>query len=562
MNKSTDPVWLALAGRFADKLSGQSGWRRGAAALLAGALSVLALAPFHISPVLFITLPVLFWLSINGQSPNQKAAILHAAAAGWWFGFGFHLAGLYWIGSAFLVEADRFAWLMPFAVTVMPAVLALFFAFGMMLAQSCCHYTRARPVIRVIYFALALSLSEWLRGTILTGFPWNLLGYAAAYPLVMMQAASAIGIYGLTLWVGIVATLPLTVLAALSNKSIRSGPAFAAIAGLAAAPVLAGAIYGAIMLAEPAPDMVKGATVRIVQPSIPQIDKFDPNKRLAIFQQHLSLTMGGRNGTARQAAVAKSLDKVTHVIWPEAAMAFLALNSPEALQRISDALPDHVALIAGTLRVHGTYDRSKPQGNAVYNSAIALDGKARLIAAYDKVHLVPFGEYLPFQNTLESLGLEHLTRQRGGFASGKLPRQAMVLPGLPPISMLICYEVIFPGRVVTSGGRAGLLVNITNDAWFGSTTGPYQHFHQARVRAVEQGVPMLRVANNGISGAIDGRGRVLARLALNTRGIVDVKVPAAHPKTFYTRYGELIFAINWALLAAFAFASGRVAKGS
>ncbi len=229
-------------------------------------------------------------------------------------------------------------------------------------------------------------------------------------------------------------------------------------------------------------------------------------------------------------------------------MPFLPLSTPEALAAIADLVPDGVHLVTGALRVE---DRSAAPGSGpgtgldsgarqrdAYNALMVFDTEGRLAALYDKIHLVPFGEYLPFQAALESIGLQQLTRMRGGFAAGRSPRPLIGIAGLPTFGGLICYEAIFPAAVVQGRERPQFLVNVTNDGWFGNTTGPRQHFHQARVRAVEEGLPLVRAANNGISAVIDGQGRVLARLGLDRRGVVDHAIPSARPKTLYSSFGD------------------------
>jgi apolipoprotein N-acyltransferase len=221
-------------------------------------------------------------------------------------------------------------------------------------------------------------------------------------------------------------------------------------------------------------------------------------------------------------------------------MPFGPLRSPEALGLIRARIPSDVTLIAGALRADDVVvpGRDRP---LAYNSLIALGSSTVQPIVYDKIHLVPFGEYLPFQATLESIGLEQLSRMRGGFAAGPKPRPVLTLPGLPAVGVLICYEAIFPAAVVQGGVRPGVLVNITNDGWFGNTTGPRQHFHQSRVRAVEEGLTLIRAANNGISGLVDPYGRIIARLELNERATVDVAVPRAGPAPVYARVGDGLF---------------------
>lgn len=549
-------AWAAVCAvrAAAGRLAALVGWRRWLAAFVAGALSMLALPPAGVSPVLFLTLPALFWL-IDSRAQDATAtdakrsawqSMRRAAVAGWFFGFGYHLTGLYWIGSAFLVEADRFAIFMPFAVMAMPAGLALFMGIG----AAAASLLRGPLMARVAWFAVALAAAEWLRGTVFTGFPWNVLGYAATSQLVLMQSAGVVGIYGLTLLAVWIATLPLTA-AATPGFRWRSRPGATVIAATAG-PVLIALGYGSYQLAKPMPPDVAGVRLRLVQPSIRQADKFLVEKRLDIFLRHLALTT---NGTPNNPA---SLAGITHVVWPEASMPFLALRSQEAMSRIADALPDNVTLIAGTLRLEGPISPKPGEAQYVFNTAIAIDGAGNLAGLYDKLHLVPFGEYLPFQNLLSRVGFEHLTRQRGGFTAGAGPRRPMRIAGLPQLAMLICYEVVFPHAARLADGRPQVLVNLTNDAWFGRTSGPHQHFHQARVRAAELGVPMIRVANNGISGVVDARGRVRERLALNAAGVIDTPLPAAISGTIYSGLGDWIFS---AMVVFFAVSAAACAKG-
>lgn len=519
-----------------------SGWRRLAAAFLAGALSVLAMAPFFAWPVLFLTLPVLVWLIDGAVAGATTAArlrwlahldprILSAATIGWWFGFGYFLFGLYWIGAAFLVEAETFAWLLPFAVTSMPAGLAIFYA----VATAAAALLWKPGLSRLIVLAVALAVAEWLRGHIFTGLPWNALGYALTFPLPLMQSAAIFGIYGLTLFAILIFAAPL-VLAAEANGSRSNLLLGAALAGVPLALLYA---YGAAVLARGPAPMVEGVRLRIVQPSIAQREKWQPENQRQNFDAHLDLSRRNPEGRV------DDLAGITHVIWPEAAMPFRPLEYPVAIEDIAKLLPPGTQLLAGALR------RDEPAANATpgsplprrryYNSLMVFDAGGNLEGLYDKIHLVPFGEYLPFQETLEWMGLEQLTRQRGGFSIGVEPRPLLDVKGLPPVGALICYEAVFPAAVVQGSARPGLLINITNDGWFGNTTGPQQHFHQARVRAVEEGLPLVRAANNGISAMIDANGRVLSRLALDVKGTIDTGLPAARPTTPYARYGDMTF---------------------
>jgi len=521
-----------------------TGFRRAAAAFLAGAFSALAMAPFFMWGVLLLTLPCLVWL-IDGslaccpepEARSRSRLALHlamrAGLVGWWFGAGYFLAGLFWIGEPFLVEAERFAWLMPFAVALMPAGLALFYA----VAAAAASLVWRPGLNRVLALALALSAAEWLRGHILTGFPWNVLGYALTSPLPLMQSAGIFGIYGLTLIAVLVFTVPLVVLAeAASGRIGRRASLALALAALAPLPLAWG--YGSARLAERTPPPLDGVRLRLVQPSVPQRDKWRPDRQRDIFFDHIALSQRAPDGSR------DGLAGITHVVWPEAAMPFLPLDTPGALEAIGQMLPDGTHLIAGALRADGAPSPVSGRRQA-FNSLIALGPEGQVAAVYDKIHLVPFGEYLPMQPLLGRIGLEKLVGWRGGFSVGQMPRPLLEIPGLPPAGALICYEAIFPAAIVQSAARPKLLINLTNDGWFGTTTGPHQHFHQARVRAVEEGLALIRVANNGITGVIDSYGRILARLDLNERGVIDTHVPGPQAAPVYARFGDAVFAIIW-----------------
>jgi apolipoprotein N-acyltransferase len=225
-------------------------------------------------------------------------------------------------------------------------------------------------------------------------------------------------------------------------------------------------------------------------------------------------------------------------------MPFLPLDHPDVRAAIGRLLPPATHLITGALRAEPAPPGS-PRPRSIFNSLLVFGQGGSLTARYDKIHLVPFGEYLPLQRQLEAIGLEQLTRLRGGFAVGVVPRPLLRVPGLPAAAPLICYEAIFPGEIVQGPERPALMLNLTNDGWFGNTTGPRQHLHQARVRAVEEGLPLVRAANNGISAGIDGNGRILARLGLDVRGVIDLALPAALPPTPYGRLGDMIFLMLW-----------------
>jgi apolipoprotein N-acyltransferase len=513
---------------FPTAIGALRGWRRAALSFALGAASVLAFAPFHLWPVLFVTFPSLVWLldGVAESAADRRAVKARRAAwTGWWFGFGTFLAGLYWIGIAFFVEADKFAWLMPFAVTAMPGGLALFYAAacgGAMLLW--------RPGTRRIFaLAFAFFAAEWLRGHILTGFPWNLWGYALAGSDALMQTASLFGIYGLTLLALLIFASPAAVAGPLSGSSARRWLLPVLCLGLLGA----GWGWGALRLAGAEDTMHAGVRLRLVQGNVAQADKWKPEKREPIFQHLLDLS--ARTPTGPDAPA------FTHLIWPETSLPFLfmlndAVYDPRARDIFSKLLPEGASMILGAERIEATKrDDGQFVINRVFNSLFAMTTDADVAAIYDKTHLVPFGEYVPFEDLLSTIGIKQLTHLNSGFASG-VHRRLMRIGNAPAFSPLICYEAIFPGRVIGEDGRPEWLLNLTNDAWFGSSTGPYQHLHQARVRAVEEGLPLVRAANTGISAVVDAYGRIKASQALNTAGVIDSALPVALEPTKYGTY--------------------------
>lgn len=518
MRASEDGVASAVQ-RARDVVAASAGWRRPAYAVAAGSLSVLAFAPFLAAPVLFLTLPVFVWL-IDSAPDCRRAAI-----DGWLFGFGFFFFSLAWVGEAFLVEPDKFAILLPIAVTLLPAGMALFWA-G---AAAAAKLFWPKGLARVLVLAVTLGGAEWLRGHVLTGFPWNLLGYALTVTDALMQGAALVGAYGLTPLAVVIFAAPLTMLA--DRRSVWGALAIAAL------PLSLLYAYGAWRLSAPT-EFAPSVSLRIVQPNVPQREKWMAEHQRRIFEDHLALTVTNAGGARDGAA------NITHVIWPEAAMPFLPLEQPEALAAIADVLPNGATLITGAIR------REPP--DRMFNGALVFDSAGALVAKYDKIHLVPFGEYLPLEPILSALGLKKLTHGLGAFAVGQSPRPLLVVPGLPPTLALVCYEALFPGAVVQGPERPQLLINVTNDGWFGNSTGPRQHFHQARVRAVEEGAPLIRAANNGISAVVDANGRVLQSLGMNVRGVIDSPLPAAGAATQYARHGDLGFAMILVVMAGVA----------
>lgn len=498
-------------GRCAGFCAAIQGWRRYACAGFLGAMAALALPPLHVFPVLIPAFCGLLWLLDGLERPRQ------AAFLGWSFGFGHGVVGLYWVGYAFLVDAAQFGFLMPFAVAGLAALLAVFQA----LAIYALALLAWRGAARVVALAVFWVLSEWLRSWIFTGFPWNLMGSVWSFSPEMLQLAAIAGVWGLSFVTLLAAAAP----AALGGFDREPPAKSRTVNGVAALVLLLFPIAvwsgGALRLAAaPDPDahVVDDVTLRLVQPNVPQAQKWRPELRLGHVNDIIRLSR------------APGFEKVTHVIWPETAIPFLLSNDDQDAQLrrlIAAASPATGLLLTGVPRMgpgqQGAIERPIGDRPLTWNSFQAFDASGAVRATYDKFHLVPFGEYVPLRGLLS---FSKLTAGRGDFSSGPGPT-TLALPGLPPASPLICYEIIFPGQVVDPVERPGWILNVTNDAWFGDSSGPRQHFVSARLRAVEEGIPVIRVANTGISGVIDGYGRVLSRIELGESGVLDVPLPKA-----------------------------------
>jgi apolipoprotein N-acyltransferase len=507
-------------------------WKLALIAAVSGALSVLAMAPFFLWPIMFLTFPTLIWaLDAVWLRDDDVSALglfrkrlLRSAAIGWAFGFGYFLAGNYWIGYSFLVDAVRYGAVMPFAVASFAAGLALFYAAAAALAAALWR----RGYARIVAFVLAFFLAETARGHLFTGFPWNLFGEAAAANDAHMQMAAYIGIYGLTLAALFIFSAPA---AAISDSRARLGrlwlPLFCAAAALAASYG-----FGTERLRQTAGE-ANGVRVRIVQPNVPQADKMKFENRKWIFERLLNLSRSGESG--------EDIANFTHVIWPETSMPLLfvfngGIFSTEVKDALAALIPPGVSLVIGAERAEGT---RTPEGryrlDRVFNTLFVLGEEAGIKSYYDKNHLVPFGEYVPLKNVLNIALFGAFTDAWGGFDAGPARAPVISTDGAPGFLPLICYEIIFTGRLGNGTKRPAWMVNLTNDAWFGPSTGPYQHLHQARIRAVEEGLPVIRAANTGVSAVIDPFGRILAQLDLGRAGVLDQRLPEALPMTFYEK---------------------------
>ena len=433
-----------------------------------------------------------------------------------------------------LTDPSRFGWLVAPAVIGLSAGFALFPA----LAAFAARLPAAPLAARALAFAVAWSAAEWLRGNLLTGFPMNLMGTVWAPAPGMIQAAALIGVYGLGFVTVLAAASPAALAAPAAEE--RAGPRRrwllpAAAFGLLAA-LWAGGEARLALAPEPAPT---GVRLRLVQANVDQSLKWREGARLAAVERHVRLSR--RPG----------LEAVDAVIWPEAAVTYFLDESAPLRGFVSEAAPPGGHVITGAPR------RTVREGRtaAYWNSLHALTEAGAVAATYDKHHLVPFGEYIPLRGLL---ALSPMTYGERDYSAGPGPR-TLSLPGLPPFSPLICYEAIFPGAALAERtGAAEWLLNLTNDGWFGRTAGPYQHFQAARLRAVEEGLPLVRAANTGISAVVDSYGRVVARLGLGEEGILDAPLPPALPRPPFARLGDWVLALLLAPAALAAFGPGAV----
>jgi apolipoprotein N-acyltransferase len=511
--------YLLRSGIF---LEGLTRWRRFAAAFLAGAISAFGFEPFN-AFVLFLLGVAALVILLDGARASAHR-LRSAALVGWAFGFGQFVVGMHWIFYPFLVDPVEHAWQIPFVALLFPGGLALF----PMLATLLASLWWKKGASRIFALAASYAASEWLRGHILTGLPWNLPAYSWGVSLEVLQSASLVGAYGLSF---------LTILFGASLAELFARPPrlrFPAAMAMAFTLIWIG---GDIRLIQTPPAMVAGVSLRIVQPNIPQDEKYRHDLVQRNWQRLVDLS--------------EKKGALTIIVWPEAAPPILLQLSPQAQDQIALLTGPNRLLITGNQRV--AMDRE--QGRIFFNSLYVFGHRGRLLATYDKFHLVPFGEYLPFEPMLRELGITKLVGFPGSFAAGDGPHTYR-LPGAPSVGPLICYEILFPSAVIGEK-RPGWLVNVTDDSWFGPWAGPQQHLLAARVRAIEEGLPVVRAANTGISAVIDPLGRMLASLGLDRTGTIDFGLPRALAMPGFALYGDAGFLL---LVAASAGLSWWLAR--
>jgi apolipoprotein N-acyltransferase len=510
----------------------QSAWLARLLALAAGVAAALAHPPFGLLPGLLGYALLLRLADAEGAARPLRSAFFR----GWLAGVGYFSVGVWWITEAFLVDAANQGWMAPFALLLMAAGLAVFWGLAALLYRV---VTPGGPW-RVLVFAGALALLEWLRGHVFTGFPWNLPGETWAAGSAPSQAASVFGAYGLT-WITVaIAAAPAALFDPVTRRAraLTLGAAVLALAGLYGG--------GALRLSQAQPPAADAPLVRVVQADIDQKDKWKPENLDLVFSTYMGLT---QRPAARRPDI---------VVWPEGALPaviddLLAPGSPYVAP-LSDGLMPGQTLMMGA-------NRAGPDGHGgvnYFNSLISLRRETRglqVTGIYDKYRLVPFGEFLPLGTLATKLGIRSLVHMPEDFTAGPDPRPIRPL-GLPPVQPLICYEALFPHFTAEAAQRAGFrpdwIVNVSNDAWFGATSGPWQHLNLSSYRAIEEGLPIVRATPTGVSSVIDAYGRAGKRLGQGETGVIDTVLPRTLSATLYSRFSETYFAIMLLVSASIA----------
>lgn len=491
-----------------------------------GLLVVGALPPFYLIVLGFIGLSGFFLFLETAQSKKQ------AFFFGWFFGTGFFGGGLYWLGNAFLVDGDKHGWLLPIAIPLLAIGMGLFGGLTGVLAKIFYrgHTHDNARLGRLLLFACAWVMVEWMRSWIFTGFPWNMMASIWGLSDAFLQPAALIGSFGLSLLTVFVATLPALMWRAPRSSQLKTAAVMAGI-------LLVWGGFGQARLMSAQTEMIEGVTLRLVQPNIKQSEKWKSEYKIRNFNRHLEMSLAPPKGD----------HPPTHIIWGETAATFPLNRHGEARKAIASVVPEGGLVITGTPAMTA-------QGQSpfqVWNSLVAIDDQANLVGRYDKSHLVPFGEYVPFRSLLP---ITKLTAGLVDFSSGE-GLTDLDLKGLPTFSPLICYEVIFPHHVVSQTGEAKWLLNLTNDGWYGDTPGPYQHLMSARLRSIEQGLPLVRVANSGISAVSDAYGRILVSLPYGVADYADISLPKALDEATLT---ARFHALPWGFLTLGFFIFGQI----
>ncbi len=479
-------------------------------AFLCGSLGVLALPPYYQWWWLFIVFSIIL------EQLKTAVSAKKALSIGYCFGFGFFAFGFNWVNNALLVAPEKTGWLVPIAFLASGAFFGLFTAFPAYLAYK----FKKNFISLYLTFPAFMVLFEWLRSWILTGFPWNLWGYALAFNLPMIQTAAIWGTYGLSFLVILITSAPTLFL---NYKTKKSSVITAIIIFIC--PLLLWS-YGTLRIKNLQNSEPSDTTIRLVQPSIPQSLKWSKELAEDHFSKYIELS-----GTP-------SAHKINMTIWGETASPFpLDLDETARMLSVQNIMPDSY-LTTGLVR----YERDYYDGYQLLNSALIINKQGLIEDFYDKTHLVPFGEYIPLRRFLPQW-IKPVTGTISDFKAGS-GAKIINLPNIPPFGILICYEIIFPHQIINPNHRPEWLINLTNDGWYGISSGPYQHFVSTQLRAVEEGITIVRSANSGISGIINRYGKILATLPLNHVGVLDYSLPKKLSiTTFYGQNGNYLIVI-------------------
>ncbi|MBQ4472338.1 MAG: apolipoprotein N-acyltransferase [Alphaproteobacteria bacterium] len=460
------------------------------ALFVCGLLCYFAFAPYFMFPIMWFSLAL---LSIKNERSGHKASFANAFC----LGAGLGITGMNWLAHAMVLGDGYYAWLVP----LIWIGFALFF--GLYYGVTAWFASFAKPgVSRWFAFAGWFCVIEWVRGWAFSGFPWNVIGNVWNAYLPIFQIVSVVGVYGLGFLSVLLFTTP--------NFGRKLKPTLWAVVAL-------GIVYalGAWRLYEAPKDSVWGVKLRLVQPNIPCTLKWDPREAQNNINKLIRLSRTNN-------------DEITHIIWPESAISFLLNYHEQQRLQLMAAMRQGSVLITGAMRAANTQDQS------VANSLFVLDDLTNIHAFYDKAHLVPFGEYTPLKGILP---LDKFVPFDSDIVAGPGPK-TIPIEKAPPASPMVCYEAIFPGEVVDEAHRPDWLIHVTNDGWYGMSAGPYHHFAMAQTRAVEEGLPLARSANTGISGVVDAYGRIWDKMDLGKEGVVDVALPKPAPPTIFSRYGN------------------------
>ncbi|MBE6448517.1 MAG: apolipoprotein N-acyltransferase [Alphaproteobacteria bacterium] len=479
---------------------------------ICGWLSVTALPPFNIFPLLFISIPLLLWIITNAPKRSQ------AFKSGYYFGFSFFAFGLAWINQALLIDAQSFGWLIPIVFISSGLFFGLFIAIPSLLS-----WLAQKIVSPYISFAVFVSLGEWIRSFFLTGFPWNLFGSCFSFSLPLMQFASIGGTYLLSLLLILSVSAPIFI----TSKKLSQKMLSVIIPTI----ILSTMYFFGVDRIKMYPYTPSTTSIRLVQPAIPQTLKWNSASLNDNLNKHIKMSQF------------PGQDNIDFIIWGETAFPFALEYDTYQRQKLQYATPKNGWLITGALR----YSLSNNQVRHAYNSLFVINPQSEIVDFYDKSHLVPFGEYIPFRDFLPKW-IRPITSAIGTFQAGSGPK-VITLKDQPSFGGMICYETIFPHQIIDSNHKPQWLINITNDGWYGNSSGPYQHLVATRLRSIEEGISIARVAGSGISALISPTGQIIGSIPLHQSGTLDLNLPQESAiLTIYNKFGNNIFFATCAIL--------------